>query len=281
MIIEAFAKVNLSLRVHPRDSSGYHPIRSLIQSIGWSDTLSLEFAEDDRFTVTGPEAVTDDNDNLAWRAVTAVRDAAGSRQRIGLGLDKHIPVESGLGGGSADAAAGLMGASRLLDVGEDVVGELAATLGSDVAFCLTGGTAWMEGHGGVLTPIHFMPDYTLAMAVPSISLSTAEVYRRWDRLEGPSGVSVGGNRLPPSLRELGPLGNDLLAAALDLRPDLGDWMADLAVRWERPVLLTGSGSALFAFFMDDDEAAAALAALPPTRGTWSGLPQATGWRRVE
>lgn len=280
MIVEGFAKVNLSLRVRPRDSSGYHPIRSLVQSIGWSDRVSLRFADDeDGFTVDGD--LPAEEDNLAWRAVNAVRIDAGSRRPVMLHLEKRIAVAAGLGGGSADAAAGLVAASRLFRSADEVAKRLAPELGSDVAFCLVGGTAWMEGRGDVVTGFPFESDYALAVAVPRFELATAVVYRRWEELGGPSGVGFDGRQVPPSLREFDSLGNDLLPAALDLRPELGEWMIELSARWERPVMLTGSGPAVFGFFNDEEEANAAIAVVEGARAVWAGAPVSFGTRVVE
>ena len=116
----------------------------------------------------------------------------------------------------------------------------------------------------------------LAVAVPRFELATAAVYRRWDDLGEPVAPAIDARHLPPSLRRFEDLGNDLLAAARHVRPDLGDWMEDLAERWERPVLLTGSGPACFGFFGDEDEAAAAAAAVGEVRAVWSGSPATVG-----
>lgn len=276
MRVSAFAKVNLSLRVRRRDATGYHPLRSLVQSIGWADQLTLEAAEDDDFRVTGDLPAEDDN--LAWRAVAAVRTTLGVRRPVSLHLDKHIAVAAGFGGGSADAAAGLVAAVRLLGGAADLAERLAPDLGSDVPFCLVGGTAWMEGRGEVITAVPLRPDYALAVAVPRFELPTAAVYRRWDEMEEPDGAAVTGRHLPPSLRQFEELGNDLLPAARSLRPELGDWIEALEQTWQRRVLLTGSGPGCFGFFADEAEAAAAAAAVRDARAVWAGVPSPVGVR---
>jgi 4-diphosphocytidyl-2-C-methyl-D-erythritol kinase len=279
VIVSAFAKVNLSLRVRPRDAAGYHPVRSLVQSIAWADRLTMEPADEDDFAITGD--LPAEEDNLAWQAATAVRRAIGVRRALRLQLEKHIAVAAGLGGGSADAAAGLVAATGVLRGPAELPSLLAPGLGSDVPFCLVGGTAWMEGRGEVITAVPLRPDYALAVAVPPFELSTAAVYRRWDQLDGPVGPAVGGRSLPPSLRSFEELGNDLLPAATSLHSDLADWMSDLAERWERPVQLTGSGPACFGFFADDTEATEALRTVTGARAMWSGVPMAVGVRVEE
>ncbi len=279
MIVDGFAKVNLSLRVRPRDDTGFHPVHSLVQSVGWWDRLTLERSDDDAFSIDGD--LPAEEDNLAWRAVEAVRADAGVHQRWSLHLDKRIAVAAGLGGGSADAAAALVAATRLLRAAPGTSERLAPGLGSDVAFCLVGGTAWMAGRGEVITSVPLSPDYAVAIAVPPFELSTAAVYRHWDEMDGPFGPAFGGRSLPPSLRGFDDLANDLLPAALDLRPELGDWMDSLAERWDRPVHLTGSGPACFSFFADEEEAVGALGPVQGARAAWAGVPVETGVRVVE
>jgi 4-diphosphocytidyl-2-C-methyl-D-erythritol kinase len=272
---DAFAKVNLSLRVRPPDASGLHPLRSLVHSVDWPDSVELDEADEDRFTVAGDESVPADGSNLALRALEAVRRIA-VRRPMALHLEKRIPAEAGLGGGSADAAAVLVLAGRRFGVPRAALEGMAPHLGADVPFCLAGGAAWMEGHGARLTPLPARSGFALAVVVPPLRLATAEVYRRWDRLGGPEGRGVAGRAVPVPLREHAPLANDLLPAALDLQPALGDWIADLERRWGVPVLMSGSGPALFGFFPAGDEAAGAVAAAGGARAGRACLPADRG-----
>jgi 4-diphosphocytidyl-2-C-methyl-D-erythritol kinase len=226
MEAEAFAKVNLSLRLRARDASGYHPLRSLVQSVDWADRLTLEGAESDSFVVTGLPAPADEA-NLAWRALEAVRAAAPRRAAVALALEKRIPISAGLGGGSADAAATLALAAGRFGLSAAERAALAPGLGADVPFCLAGGTAWMEGHGERVTSLPPPAGFWLAVVVPPFEISTGAAYALWDALEGPEGPAVEGRDLPPQLRPYEPLGNDLVPAARSLAPGLGDWAADL------------------------------------------------------
>ena len=272
----AFAKVNLSLRVRSPDASGYHPLRSLAQSVDWADDLELAEAEDDELVVTGAQLPAGE-DNLAWRAVLAVRNDTAVRKPVRLALDKRIAVAAGLGGGSADAAAALVLATEVFAAGDGTAERLAPGLGADVPFCLVGGLAWLEGRGERISPVDgWAADFALAIVVPPFELATAAVYEMWDRLEGPLGDEIDGRDLPPSLRRHGPFANDLLPAALRLAPDLGDWRADLARRWTRPVSLSGSGPALFAYFIDRDEAEDAVRVTPGARAAVAAEPCARG-----
>ena len=269
----AFAKVNLGLRVMPPRADGLHPIVSLAQSIGWSDGMSLERGEQDGFTLEGPGP--DAEENLAWRAVAALR--AGEGPPLQLHLVKEVPVAAGLGGGSADAALALALAVGVLGLEPEDAVEAAPALGADVPFCLAGGTAWMEGIGDRITPVRLASDYWLGVVVPPFELSTAAVYDRWDAMGGPAGDDVGGRDLPVSLRDLGPLRNDLVPPALDLAPDLGDWRSDLAGVWDRPILMSGSGPSLFGFFPTESEAADAVSQVEGVRAARACAPAAAGW----
>ncbi len=272
----AFAKVNLSLRVLARDRSGYHPLRSLAQSVDWADDVAIEVADDDDIVVSGPAPAGEDN--LAWRAVAAVREETGSRRPVRLLVRKDIAVAAGLAGGSADAAAALMLAADYFGGNAELPARLAPELGSDVPFCLVGGRAWLEGKGDVITALGgWETDFALGLVVPPFELATPEVYEAWDRLEGPAGPESGDRSLPPSLRVHGPLRNDLFPAAVDRAPELGDWAADLAESWGRPVAMSGSGPALFAYFMDRDEAEDAVGSAPPeTRAATAAVPTTRG-----
>jgi 4-diphosphocytidyl-2-C-methyl-D-erythritol kinase len=269
-----FAKVNLGLQVGSRREDGYHPLVSLVQSIGWSDTMSLELADEDRFEVFGadlPEA----DENLAWRAVEAVRD--GWVPPVHVRLHKTIAEAAGLAGGSADAALGLVLATAVLRRDPAAAVAIAPRIGADVPFCLSGGTAWMEGIGEQITPVATPRDHWYAIVVPPFELGTPAVYGRWDELGGPSGPEVGSRDLPVSLREHGPLRNDLQPAAVSLQPALGDWISDLQASWSQPVLMTGSGPTLFGFFPTESEAEDALRVVPDARAARVARPEAVGW----
>ncbi len=275
MQADAYAKVNLGLQVRAPGPDGYHPIRSLAVSVDWADRLRLEPADEDAFEVDGP--APSGPDNLAWRAVAAVRTSASASASVRLHLTKRIAVAAGLGGGSADAAAALRLGARLFG-GETDLDELAAELGADVTFCLSGGFALLEGRGERVTPMGPTPaDFALGIVVPPVELSTATVYRVWDRADGPAGPAPPAGALPPSLRRFAPLPNDLYPAAVRLAPQLDEWRAELAARWDRPVAMSGSGPALFAYFLDVEEARAALPLAPSgARADRAAVPVAQG-----
>ena len=275
--VEAFAKVNLGLVVSARDRSGYHPLVSLVQSVSWTDHLELGDSEEgDSFTAVGMETT---EDNLAWKAALAVREVAGSSSPLDASLAKSIPIAAGLGGGSADAAAMLALAAEHFGVPHGPLQELALQLGADVPFCLGGGLAVMEGRGERLSWQADVDGYALAVVVPPTELATSDVYARWDSLGEPVGRSFPGGALPPRLRSYEPLRNDLTPAADDLSPLVSEWRGELQAQWDRPVAMTGSGPALFGYFLDEDEAADAVRAIPDgARAAKAVTPVPQGWR---
>jgi 4-diphosphocytidyl-2-C-methyl-D-erythritol kinase len=259
---EAPAKINLSLELRGRDETGLHPLRSLAQTVEWCDRLEFEEGDEDRLEVDGPP-VPEGGDNLVWRAVSAIEAAAGAtRPRLDIRLTKRIPVAAGMGGGSSDAAAALLAVAEMMRLPAETVEKAAPGVGSDVPYLLKGGLAQIEGHGDVVGPLPAVGGFAVAVAVPPFMLATADVYRVWDELGEPQAPPIDGRRLPPGLRALGPLRNDLTPAAMRLAPGLGDLMADLAQAWGTPVSMTGSGPSLFGFFGDEDEARSAAAAVP-------------------
>jgi 4-diphosphocytidyl-2-C-methyl-D-erythritol kinase len=269
---DAPAKLNLDLRVLGREPDGYHRLRSLVQAVDRFDTLEVEPADEDHLDVSGEEI---EGENLIWRAVEALRHRSGDSSHLRFTLEKRIPVAAGLGGGSADAAAALLLVARVLHLGSVI--DVAPTIGADVTFFLRGGLAMLEGRGERITRVEFTPDYAVGVVTPSFRLSTPAVYASFDRLGNGRARAVHAAALPPSLREHAPLVNDLEPAARSLAPDLGDWIAELEDRWERPVLLTGSGPSLFSFFVDGDEARAAVDSVPG-RSAFAALPIAGGVR---
>jgi len=273
------AKLNLSLRVRPADGSGLHPLRGLTQSIAWHDILTMEESGSDHLSVHGADLPSGEA-NLVWKAVRALRKRSGDDRRVEMKLWKRIPVAAGLAGGSSDAAAALILYAELIGADRGLVDEAAARIGADVMFCLYGGRRWMSGYGERIGPNSEGDDgFFVVVALPPFQLETPVVYRTWDRLGGPKGPEVSGPDLPPAIRDHGPLSNDLYPAALAIEPLLGDWRAELNVRWERSVLLSGSGPALFAFFLDEAEADEALALVPDeARSAFSAAPLGYGAR---
>ena len=252
---EAPAKLNFSLLIHPPRPDGYHPLESLVQTIEWCDLL--EVGPGDEGTDTLDSEI---EDNLIETALAELRKTT-HVPPLTMRLSKEIPLEAGLGGGSADAAAALIAGADIIGLSRTSLAEVAIRVGSDVPLFLTGGTLTLRGRGEEIEPVAPAGDFSVAVVVPDFGLGAREVYQRWDRLEGPEGDAVSDDLLPPALRGGMPMRNDLLPAAIDLEPRLGDFMSDIASAWGTTVCLTGSGSACFAYFATLDEASDAAAAV--------------------
>lgn len=277
----AYAKVNLALAVYPAAADGFHPLRGLFQSVSMSDTITIEPASSDDVVTSNDEAPSDAT-NVAWMAFDTTRRAVRTPGAARLVIDKRIPAGAGLGGGSADAACviGLMADHHGLD--EEMALDIAASIGSDVPFALTGGTAIVEGRGDRIDPQRPLTGFALCIVVPPFSLSTPAVFKEWDRLDGPVGDAVPDAYLPPVLRGGLPIRNDLYAAALSLDSRIGDWSDALTHLWGTSVSMTGSGSALFAYFESVDEAADAAAAVDiPVRAAEAVSLVARGWESID
>ncbi|MGB8361609.1 MAG: hypothetical protein WCE80_09440, partial [Acidimicrobiia bacterium] len=161
--------------------------------------------------------------------------------------------------------------SRFGSVPPAALASVASRVGADVSLFLEGGTVMMSGVGEHVEEVPPATGFALGIVIPGFGLRTAEVYARWDDLEGPEGETVPDGSLPPSLRAGMPMRNDLLPAAIDLEHRLGDFMADVRVVWGSAVCLTGSGSACFGYFATVDEAADAVAAVSHLIGEGRGV----------
>ncbi|MGH8950327.1 MAG: 4-(cytidine 5'-diphospho)-2-C-methyl-D-erythritol kinase, partial [Acidimicrobiia bacterium] len=203
---ESPAKLNLALLVESPRSDGYHPLQSLVQTIEWIDRIEVEEAEEDRFEVD--DADLDPEDNLVVQSIRALRDR-GFVPPLDIRLGKQIPQGAGLGGGSSNAAATLAAAAELARLPRSIVDEMAPSIGSDVPLFLTGGTMLVRGVGEVVHSQPPLTGFSVAVAVPPFEMSTPDVYRRWDQLEGPSGEVQSPAWLPPVLRDGIPIRNDL------------------------------------------------------------------------
>jgi 4-diphosphocytidyl-2-C-methyl-D-erythritol kinase len=251
------AKINLQLAVGPLRPDGYHGLVTVFHAIGLFDMVSVAAAEADSVAVTGEGAgqVPADGDNLALRAVRALRAvvAAQAGPGVAVTINKRIPVAAGLAGGSADAAAALVACNELWRAGLPVreLCEVAAGVGSDVAFAVLGGTAVGRGRGERLTPA-LMPAarYHWVLAFADGALSTPEVYGTLDRLRAADGGAAEpelSTELMAALRagdleRLGrSLSNDLQAPAISLFPALRKTLDVGSESGALGALVSGSG----------------------------------------
>ena len=263
------AKVNLYLRVTGRRADGYHLLDSLAVFGPVADVLSADADETLTLNVRGTfaPALAGETDNLVLRAARLLAETACATPQARLVLDKRLPVASGIGGGSADAAAALRLLARLWDV--PVPADLAARLGADVPVCLASRPARMEGIGERLGTAPSLPAFGLLLVNPGAAVSTPAVFRaRTGGFSEPAALPPAWTSAEAMAADLRPLGNDLEAAAVTLCPAIADVLVWLRAR---PGCLlarmSGSGATCFALFADEAAAEAHASNAPP--GWWA------------
>ncbi len=266
--LTAPAKLNLRLLVGPLGADGYHPIRSLMVALaGLEDAVTITRSDERVVRCPGIDGPA----NLAWRALDALAHEIGRPITCRVDIEKRIPAQAGLGGGSSDAAATLCGANRLFALGLDgaALEAVAARVGSDVPFFIRGGAQWAAGRGERLTPTR-SPRFAALLAVPQFGLATADVYRAFDGAPAP--VADDGLEPPGGMPLLARwVRNDLWPAARGLHPALGAIADEVAAAGAEVALLCGSGAAVAGLYGSAESARRGLATLA------TGLPDVRFW----
>jgi 4-diphosphocytidyl-2-C-methyl-D-erythritol kinase len=267
--ISAFApaKINLMLHVGDRRLDGFHALESLVVFADAGDMLNFEASDTLSLKVEGPFAMGLDGegDNLVLRAARALAEYLGREATGAITLTKNLPVASGIGGGSADAAAALRGLARLwgADPYAEDLRSVAEALGSDVPVCVACRPAWMEGRGELLSPAKKMPTSQMVLVNPGVAVPTGRVFAGLRTRRGVSAIEhpVFERETWTLVEFLKETGNDLEAPALAIAPVIGEVLA--ALRAQPGAMLarmSGSGATCFALFGDDDAGAAPNAA---------------------
>lgn len=251
----AYAKLNLALHVRGKLPDGRHRIETLFAFCEHGDVLSVRPADELKLSVEGPFAtlLADIDDNLVMRAGRALQSAAAEGRGAHVRLTKNLPVASGIGGGSADAAAALRLLSALWALDPTYAEKVAPPLGSDVPACLLSATCRGSGGGEIVEPVDLgLTGKPVLLVNPLLPLSTGAVFAAWDGMDrGPLAKWREGR-------------NDLEAPAAGLVPDIRiviDWLRGWA--GADCVRMSGSGATCFALFADDDARDAAAQAVPP------------------
>jgi 4-diphosphocytidyl-2-C-methyl-D-erythritol kinase len=268
------AKINLYLHVTGRRADGYHLLDSLVVFADIGDTIAAAPAHRLSLAVTGPEAgalAGLGDDNLVLRAARRLAEQHGIAPRAALRLDKQLPVASGIGGGSSDAAAALRALAVLWARPLDLVAEaIAIELGADVPACLAAGPVWVAGIGERLDPAPDLPPLGIVLANPRVVLPTANVFRaRQGSFSTGERPGLAGLDIAALIAALSGCRNDLTAAAVTLVPQIAAVLDRLAAL--PGALLTrmsGSGATCFALFADRSAARHAAAALQRTEPGW-------------
>ncbi|RIW29871.1 4-(cytidine 5'-diphospho)-2-C-methyl-D-erythritol kinase [Bacillus salacetis] len=250
-LVKAPAKINLTLDVHHKRPDGYHEVEMIMTTIDLADRIELnELKEDTIEILSHNRFVPDDQRNLAYQAAHLLKDRLGIKKGVSISIDKIIPVAAGLAGGSSDAAATLRGLNDLWNLGLslDELAVLGSEIGSDVSFCVYGGTALAKGRGERIQHIAAPPNCWVILAKPSIGVSTADVYRnlKLDHVRHPdtkgmlSALENGDYG-----RMCSSLGNVLESVTLKMHPEVQQIKDQMERFGADAVLMSGSGPTVF------------------------------------
>ena len=258
--IIAPAKLNLFLRICGKNNAGYHLIDSLVAFTEYGDNLTVYSAEKDELVLTGEFASTINThikNNLVIRALNAFRQNGGNIGPLRIILEKKLPVEAGLGGGSSDAAALLLAINRQskTPLSQKNLYDIGLKLGADVPVCLARGCQRVANIGEVLTP-HDLPKIGAVILVnPGVALSTKDVFNSFAQSNKKSGSGFGGPLSTQNVANIVKLGNDLTETAASLVPQIRRCLDELTTaKGVVAAAMSGSGASCFAFFENRDAA---------------------------
>ncbi len=258
------AKINLTLEVLGVRTDGYHEIRSIIQPIDIFDEVSVYVEDGEGIEIeSSGVSIPLDKDNLAWRAAELFLQQNGVNLKTKIFIKKKIPLGAGLGGGSSNAAAVLIGLNRITNaLSEDDLFKIAPKIGADVPFFIRSLTATMEGIGEEINILKEFPNFHYVILCPNLHTSTEQVYKKWDELS-----AADQNKIAPLESTLEecikkfidksedlPLQNDLEAPAMAIHPEIASYKQILTSMDIKSAQMTGSGSAVYAVFRSEDEA---------------------------
>ena len=278
-IVEAApAKINLALHVTGQREDGYHLLDMLVTFTEAGDVIRIRRAEVDSFSISGQFATellqAGDGSNLVLRARDLLRIHARrldlTTPPVALHLDKNLPVASGIGGGSADAAAALRGLIRhwQLDIDDKALSEMALTLGADVPMCLASKPLIAQGIGEEITLLPQFPQLPLVLVNPLKGVSTPHIFRLLENKQNAPLPSLSVDQSGSWLLTMDALRNDLQPPAIKLLPEIGDVLAMLRSEGADLARMSGSGATCFGMFSSWQQAEAAAAAIRERKPGW-------------
>lgn len=249
--LKARAKINLTLDVLSKRPDGYHEVEMIMQTIDLADSLLFQEAREGVLVTTDHPLLAAGESNIAYRAARLMMERSGVSKGIKIHIAKRIPVAAGMAGGSTDAAAVLLGLNKMWGLGLSLekLAELGAQIGSDVPFCVIGGTALAKGRGEILTSLPEAPEMWLVLVKPDLEVSTAEVYknfnpakvgRRPDTQAAMKAIYDGDTQ-----NLLNNLANVLESVTLSIYPEVERVKKAMTAEGISSVLMSGSGPTVF------------------------------------
>lgn len=266
------AKINLTLDVLAKRADGYHDLESIMHAVSLTDVITLEVGTGMPWEILcSSDHIPKDGRNLAWKAAQVFCDAMSwDPQGLRITIEKRIPSEAGLGGGSADAAAVLRGLNRCVDTPMSIedLAQLGAKVGSDVPFCVLGGTAFCEGRGERMTPLDIEPKFSYVLCKPDLAFSTPKLFAKLDESEvtlRPDHASMTRAMAEGSAHAVGTLLCNVFEEAVlsdyEEIPRIKQMLLNLGACGAQ---MTGSGSVVFGIFSTEEQAIAAETAMKGT-----------------
>lgn len=259
-IIEtAYAKINLGLRILGKRADGYHEVSMIMQSVGLCDEIIITEGEGIQIS-TNIEGLSCGEDNLAYKAAALLAEKYNITPNVHIVLNKKIFMAAGLAGGSSDAAAVLRGLNRFwgLNLYSDKLEAIGAELGSDIPFCINGGSAIAKGRGEVILPLPDMPENYVVLAKPKgLDISTAWVYKNYNpcRIVNTPGIWQIAERITEGAKGMAPyMGNVLETVTIPAHPLIAKIKLTMLNAGAYYAMMSGSGPTVFAF-ADDKETA--------------------------
>ncbi|MGP4063129.1 4-(cytidine 5'-diphospho)-2-C-methyl-D-erythritol kinase [Halobacillus sp. H74] len=256
---KAPAKINLSLDVLHKRSDGFHEVEMVMTTVDLADRIELTPRPSEISVESESRFVPNDERNLAYRAAKLMKDRFGVEKGVKIFIEKNIPVAAGLAGGSSDAAAVLRGVNRMweLGLGMDELARLGAEIGSDVSFCVYGGTALATGRGEKIQSMQAPPPCWVVLSKPTIGVSTQSVYQNLD-LDGAEHPNT--TAMVEALKNgdyegiCANVGNTLEGVTLALHEEVGQIKSQMKQAGADAVLMSGSGPTVFSLVEQDARA---------------------------
>ncbi|HYK71910.1 MAG TPA: 4-(cytidine 5'-diphospho)-2-C-methyl-D-erythritol kinase [Pseudoneobacillus sp.] len=257
LLVKAPAKINLSLDVLNKRPDGYHEVEMIMTTIDLADRIELALLDKDQIVIHSHNRfVPDDQRNLAFQAANLLKERFQIKKGVAITIDKAIPVAAGLAGGSSDAAATLRGLNQLWELGLtlDELAAIGSEIGSDVSFCVYGGTALAKGRGEEITELPAPPTCWVILAKPFIGVSTADVYRRLDvnQIKHPNiKEMINGIYSGDYEHVCDNVGNVLESVTLNIHPEVALIKDQMKRFGADAVLMSGSGPTVFGLVKHD------------------------------